>query len=97
MIPKIVQKYVEKSFLLDQKFLPQLPQLNVTSKSMSDMRRSRSVSSLKDASVASEQKDMRKFDLRQWVYVNQFDPMNAFIYKKAYLRVCGAHFDLSKF
>ena len=40
---------------------------------------------------------MRKFDLRQWVYVNQFDPMNAFIYKKAYLRVCGAHFDLRKF
>lgn len=41
--------------------------------------------------------DMRKFDLRQWVFVNSFDPMSVFIYKKAYLRICGSHFDLSKF
>ena len=40
---------------------------------------------------------MRKFDLRQWVYVNSFDPLHVFIYQKAYLRICGAHFDLSKF
>ena len=40
---------------------------------------------------------MRKFDLRQWVYVNSFDPLTAFIFKKAYLRICGAHFDLTQF
>ena len=40
---------------------------------------------------------MRKFDLRQWVYVNSFDPLSVFIYKKAYLRICGAHFDLTHF
>lgn len=40
---------------------------------------------------------MRKFDVRQWVFVNSFDPVSVFIYKKAYLRICGAHFDLDKF
>ena len=40
---------------------------------------------------------MRKFDLRQWVYVNSFDPVSIFIYKKAYLRLCGSNFDLSLF
>ena len=47
--------------------------------------------------VNGPNQDMRKFDLRQWVFVNSFDPLSVFIYKKAYLRLCGAHFDLSKF
>ena len=44
MCPRIVQKYVERSFLLNQKFLPQLPQNNTSSRFMSDMRRSKSLS-----------------------------------------------------
>jgi len=40
---------------------------------------------------------MRKFDVRQWVFVNSFDPLEVFIYKKAYLRICGADFDLSHY
>ena len=47
--------------------------------------------------MSEESADLRKFDLRQWVYVNSFDPLSVFIYKKAYLRICGAHFDLSQF
>lgn len=54
MCPKIVQKYIEKPFLLDK----------------------------------------RKFDVRQWVFVSSFDPLEVFVYKKAYLRICGKDFDL---
>ena len=66
------------------------------------MRRSKSLSSLNNypvigATAANPKDDLRKFDFRQWVYVNEFDPLNAFIYKKAYLRICGAHFDLNRF
>ncbi len=39
--------------------------------------------------------DLRKFDLRQWVFVSSFDPLKVYIYKKAYLRICGSPFDLT--
>eukprot|EP00347_Sterkiella_histriomuscorum_P009991 403339101 len=39
--------------------------------------------------------DHRKFDLRQWVFVSSYEPMKIYVYKQAYLRVCGSQFDLS--
>lgn len=40
--------------------------------------------------------DLRKFDIRQWVFVSSFEPLKVYIYKKAYLRICGSAFDLSE-
>ena len=57
-MPKIVQKYVEKPFLLKM-----------------------------------GANDNRKFDIRQWVFVSSFDPLDVYVYTKAYLRICGANFD----
>jgi tubulin monoglycylase TTLL3/8 len=37
----------------------------------------------------------RKFDIRQWVYVNSFDPLEVMIYNQAYLRICSKEFDIS--
>ena len=66
--------------------------------SSSPLRRNqKSAQKQSHASTQDEPDDMRKFDLRQWVYVNSFDPLSVFIYKKAYLRICGAHFDLAHF
>lgn len=39
--------------------------------------------------------DLRKFDIRQWVYVSSFEPLKFYIYKSAYLRICGSPFDLN--
>lgn len=61
MCPKIVQKYIERPFLLE---------------------------------VDHEK---RKFDIRQWVFVSSFDPLQVFIYRKAYLRICGADFQMSMY
>ena len=38
--------------------------------------------------------DLRKFDLRQWVFVSSFEPLKVYVYKKAYLRICGSPYDL---
>jgi glutathionylspermidine synthase len=37
----------------------------------------------------------RKYDIRQWVFVSSFDPLEVFIYKRAYLRICSKDFDLA--
>lgn len=65
-IPKIVQKYVESTYLLK----------NINK---------------------NDSSDLRKFDIRQWVFVESFDPLKVYIYKKAYLRICGANFKLKEF
>ena len=39
----------------------------------------------------------RKFDLRQWVFVNSFDPLEIMVYKQAYLRICAKDFDITQF
>ena len=57
MCPKIVQKYIEKPFLINN----------------------------------------RKFDIRQWVFVSSFDPLEVFIYKDAYMRICSKDFELEMF
>ena len=93
MCPKIVQKYVERSFLLDASGLPSLQREPEPASPLKVTKQKSNSPSKKRA----DRTDFRKFDLRQWVYVNSFDPLHAFIYKKAYLRICGAHFDLSQF
>lgn len=40
--------------------------------------------------------DKRKFDVRQWVLVTSFEPLKFYVYKKAYLRICGSAFDLTE-
>lgn len=55
MCPKIVQKYIERPFLINK----------------------------------------RKFDMRQWVFVNSFDPLEVMVYNKAYLRICAKDFDIN--
>ena len=54
--PKVVQKYVEKPFLLNGK----------------------------------------KFDVRQWVLVTSWEPLECFIFEQAYLRVCAQDFTLNE-
>ena len=44
-----------------------------------------------------KENDLRKFDIRQWVLVTSIDPLEVYIYKDAYLRICGSHFDLKKY
>merc|ERR1719453_1935321 len=36
----------------------------------------------------------RKFDIRQWVLVRSFDPLEAYMYSDCYLRLCNEPFDL---
>jgi len=38
--------------------------------------------------------NQRKFDIRQWVFVNSFDPFEVMVYSKAYLRICAKEFDI---
>ena len=91
MCPKIVQKYVERSFLLDARGVPTLQ------KDPEPTSPSKTAQPKSPTKVQRQLSDLRKFDLRQWVFVNSFDPLHAFIYKRAYLRICGAHFDLGQF
>jgi len=37
----------------------------------------------------------RKFDLRQWVLVKSFDPLQAYLFSSAYLRFCNEEYDLN--
>ena len=39
----------------------------------------------------------KKFDVRQWVFVSLFDPLEVFIYRKAYLRICAKDYDIDLF
>ena len=42
-----------------------------------------------------ESNENRKFDVRQWVLVSSLEPLKVYVYKKAYIRMCGAPFDLN--
>lgn len=42
-------------------------------------------------------KDLRKFDIRQWVLLTSIEPLHVYVYKKAYLRICGSHYDIDQF
>ena len=39
--------------------------------------------------------DGRKFDFRQWVLVNSWEPLDVSIFQTAYLKMCGSAFDLN--
>lgn len=39
----------------------------------------------------------KKFDLRQWVLVNSWEPLDVCVFSTAYLKVCASSFDLGKF
>lgn len=36
----------------------------------------------------------KKFDFRQWVLVNSWDPLDVSVFSSAYLKLCGSAFDL---
>lgn len=36
----------------------------------------------------------KKFDFRQWVLVNSWEPLDVCVFQSAYLKVCGSTFDL---
>ena len=36
----------------------------------------------------------RKFDFRQWVLVNNWEPLDVCVFQSAYLKICGNAFDL---
>ena len=38
----------------------------------------------------------KKFDLRQWVLVNSWEPLDVCVFSTAYLKVCASSFDLGK-
>lgn len=40
--------------------------------------------------------DLRKFDIRQWVLVASVEPLQVYVYKKAYLRICGSHYNIKQ-
>lgn len=39
--------------------------------------------------------DIRKFDIRQWVLVTSFDPLQIYMFSDFYLRICGSTYELS--
>jgi hypothetical protein len=39
--------------------------------------------------------ETRKFDIRQWVLVTSFDPLEIYIFSEFYVRICGSKYDLS--
>ena len=45
--------------------------------------------------LGHNQNDLRKFDIRQWVLVTSIQPLKVYIYKSAYLRICGQHYDIN--
>ena len=38
----------------------------------------------------------KKFDFRQWVLVNSWEPLDVSIFSTAYLKMCGSTFDLTQ-
>ena len=38
----------------------------------------------------------KKFDFRQWVLVNSWEPLDVSIFSSAYLKMCGSTFDLTQ-
>ena len=41
--------------------------------------------------------EVRKFDIRQWVLVTSYDPLEIYIFEDFYLRICGSKYDLNDF
>lgn len=39
-------------------------------------------------------RDLRKFDIRQWVLLTSIEPLHVYVFKNAYLRICGSHYDI---
>ena len=39
--------------------------------------------------------EIRKFDIRQWVLVTSFEPLQVYIFSQFYVRICGSKYDLS--
>ena len=38
-----------------------------------------------------------KFDIRQWVLVTSFDPLEVYMFNSCYLRLCSSEFSLDNF
>ena len=38
--------------------------------------------------------EIRKFDIRQWVLITSFDPLQIYIFSEFYLRICGSKYEL---
>jgi len=66
MQAKVVQKYIERPFLLD------IP--NTAGKL-----------------------EKRKFDIRQWVLVTSFNPLEIYMFSSCYLRLCGSEYQIDNF
>jgi tubulin monoglycylase TTLL3/8 len=41
-------------------------------------------------------KGSKKFDIRQWVLVTSWDPLDCYLFSEAYLKICGSDFDISE-
>ena len=39
--------------------------------------------------------EIRKFDIRQWVLVTSYDPLEIYIFDEFYIRICGSKYELS--
>ena len=39
----------------------------------------------------------RKFDIRQWVLVTSWEPLDAFVFETAYLKFCSCDYSLDEF
>lgn len=39
--------------------------------------------------------EIRKFDIRQWVLVTSFEPLQIYIFSQFYVRLCGSKYDLT--
>lgn len=37
----------------------------------------------------------KKFDIRQWVLVTSYNPLNAWVFSSNYLRICSENYDIS--
>lgn len=83
---KIVQKYIERPFLLKIKS-DQFPQSHMLSSAMS--QRSPRVLTPNTQTIS-----LRKFDIRQWVLITSFDPLIIYTFSDFYLRICSSEFNL---
>ena len=45
--------------------------------------------------LLSHHNEIRKFDIRQWVLVTSFDPLQIYIFSEFYLRICGSKYELN--
>jgi hypothetical protein len=45
--------------------------------------------------LLNHQNDIRKFDIRQWVLVTSFDPLQIYTFSDFYLRICGSKYELN--